>query len=169
LVFGKELKTLQPAEVATSTDQPLETQPASTNTVEISTDPAKEGEKNSIPTAEAAPVTPELIRLPIRLPVIEVSDQPVTLTPLYDPQLLLSEGEIQKLWLVSVMEEQIPLPPPAAQSTRPRRVLNPKSQNSDSGQSSQTEPTRLQRPPASSEPTRLRRPPAQNKPPSNQQ
>ncbi len=125
----------------------------------------KEREKNSTVNGEAVPA----VTKPVELPAVAASDQPVRLTPLLDPQLILSQREGIKLGLASTADEEAPPPPPAKTHTRPRRITEPKSQTPASDQPTQTEPERLRRPPAQTDPTRLRRPPAQNNPPSNQQ
>ncbi len=164
LALGSESKPPKPVDVKVSTaEQPVETQPADTATVEASKEPAKEEEIASAAKGEIIPVAAALVKLP----EIAVPDQPIALTPLLDPQLFLSGADVLKP-LLGLIEDDVPPSPPAAQSTRPRRVLNPKSQKPDSDQSPQAEPTRLQRPPVSAEPVRLRRPPAQSKPPSDQ-
>ncbi|HEX9002849.1 MAG TPA: tetratricopeptide repeat protein [Blastocatellia bacterium] len=166
LAFGNESKPPKPAEISPSkSEQPLEAPPAGTTPVETSKEIAKEEEKASTVTGTILPAGVELVKFP----EIAIPDQPIRLAPLLDPQLILSDGDVLKPRLSLVAEEDIPPSPPAARNARPRRVLNPKSQNPDNDSTPQTEPTRLSRPPASTEPTRLRRPPAQNRPPSNQQ
>ncbi len=137
LATANDSKPTKPVE-AVLTEQPVEAPPPKIKLVDM---PKEE---------KSAPAAVPIIVVPVKLPEISDSTSPIMLAPSFEPQLLFSENEKVKPRLRLETEEEIP---PAPASTRPRRVLNPKTTNSERA--------------PETDPARLRHPPKQIKPPSN--